>query len=438
MPIKNPPVGPNKQASPPPDVKTGNPMEPRKRYRSTEVSAFFGGRRIASMNRNRVCSVIATGPSGILTKEPAASNAEKRGTRMLICLVFNLRHNLSTLVNNFMRKKISCAKFTKLFRCTMIRSMNVKTEVLHYLMDHPNVFVSGVMLSEKFGCSRMAVCKAVNSLQEEGYSIDASKRLGYKLNPGFDVLSKLSIEKELSKTGVQVFCFKDIESTNRKAKELSVQGVEPPFVVVAVSQSAGRGRLGRTFVSPEGGMYFSLVLSGKDIVNPDLITTSASLAVSRAMERLTGIKTDIKWVNDLYLNGKKVTGILTEGIVNMEEGGLEQVVIGVGVNLKTKEESFPDELRNIVTSYYPNGVCQVSRAEAIAACVKEILSIQDEDFIQEYRDKCFVIGRKLTVIKGDMSRDALALGIDDFGHLVVQYDDDTITTISSGEVTLKF
>ena len=156
------------------------------------------------------------------------------------------------------------------------------------------------------------------------------------------------------------------------------------------------------------------------------------------MERLTGISTDIKWVNDLYLNGKKVTGILTEGIVNMEEGGLEEVVIGVGVNLKTTAESFPEELRSIVTSFYPNGICQVSRAEAIAECVKEILKIQDEDFIQEYRDKCFVIGKKVLAIKGDMVREALALGIDDFGHLVVQYDDDTITTLSSGEVTLKF
>lgn len=320
----------------------------------------------------------------------------------------------------------------------MITTMNVKTEVLHYLMDHPNVYVSGVMLSEKFGCSRMAVCKAVNSLQEEGYSIDASKRLGYKLNPGFDVLSKLSVEKELAKTGVQVFCYKDIESTNRKAKELIVQGAETPFVVVAATQNSGRGRLGRTFESPEGGMYFSLVLSGEDIANPDLVTTSASLAVSRAMERITGIKTDIKWVNDLYLNGKKVTGILTEGNVNMEEGGLLEVVIGVGVNLKTKEEAFPEELRSKVTSFYPNGVCQVSRAEAIAECVKEILKVQNEDFIQEYRDKCFLIGKRILVIKGDMSRDALALGIDDFGHLVVQYDDDTITTISSGEVTLKF
>lgn len=393
---------------------------------------------MASMNRNSVCSVIATGPRGILTKEPAANSAVNSGTNMFIRLVFSLIVWMSTKVNKIRCKKIPHLKFTKFFCCTIITNMNVKTEVLHYLMDHPNVFVSGVMLSEKFGCSRMAVCKAVNSLQDEGYSIDASKRLGYKLNPGFDVLSKMSIEKELSKTGVQVFCFKDIESTNRKAKELSVQGVDTPFVVVAVSQTAGRGRLGRSFVSPEGGMYFSLVLSGKDIVNPDLVTTSASLAVSRAMERLTGIKTDIKWVNDLYLNGKKVSGILTEGIVNMEEGGLEQVVIGVGVNLKTKEESFPEEIRNIVTSFYPSGACQVSRAEAIAECVKEILCIQNEDFIQEYRDKCFVIGRKLTVIKGDMSRDALALGIDDFGHLVVQYDDDTITTISSGEVTLKF
>jgi BirA family biotin operon repressor/biotin-[acetyl-CoA-carboxylase] ligase len=193
--------------------------------------------------------------------------------------------------------------------------------------------------------------------------------LGYKLNPGFDVLSKLSIEKELAKTGVQVFCYKDIESTNRKAKELSVQGVETPFVVVAATQNAGRGRLGRVFESPEGGVYFSLVLSGKDIVNPDLVTTSASLAVSRAMERLTGIKTDIKWVNDLYFNGKKVCGILCESFT---ANGKRFSVIGVGINLST--ENFPDEIKNVAASL---GVDHLKKEELGRRIAENILWLSE-------------------------------------------------------------
>ncbi len=315
--------------------------------------------------------------------------------------------------------------------------MNVKTEVLHYLMDNPDEFVSGVTLSEKFCCSRMAICKAVSSLQTEGYSIESSKRLGYKLNSGFDVLSAISLRKDIADDNIGVYYYKEVDSTNKKAKELLLQGAEPPFVVVASTQNGGRGRIGRSFSSPEGGMYFSLVLSGKDIPTPDLITTSASLAVSRTMERLSGISTDIKWVNDLYLYGKKVTGILTEGLVNIEEGGLAQVVIGIGVNLKTKLCQFPENIHDIVTSFYPDGNAPFSRSKAIAECVKEVIKIQKEDFLVEYRKKCFILGMELNVLRNGTKREAKALAIDDLGHLVVQYKDESVEALSSGEVSLK-
>lgn len=316
-------------------------------------------------------------------------------------------------------------------------SMNVKTEVLHYLMDNIGSFISGTALSESFNCSRMAISKAVASLQSEGFPIDVSKRLGYKLNAGADVLSTASLLKELEDSNIDVYCYNEIDSTNKKAKELSLNGIKPPFVVVANRQTGGRGRLGRAFSSPEGGLYFSLVLSGKDIINPDLLTTSASLAVSRALERLSGIKTDIKWVNDLYLNGKKVVGILSEGLVNIEEGGLSEVVIGIGVNLNVNPEQYPEEVRAIATSFYPDGSAPFSRSKAIAECVNEVIKIQNEDFLDEYREKCFILGQSLYVLRNGNKREALALSIDDFGHLVVKYEDNTIEALSSGEVSLK-
>lgn len=319
----------------------------------------------------------------------------------------------------------------------IIRHMNVKTEVLHYLVDNSNSYVSGVVLADKLSCSRMAVCKAVSSLQAEGYSIDCHKRFGYKLNPGFDVLSKVSLQKDFLGTNIGVYFFNEIDSTNKKAKELLLEGAQTPFVVVAKEQSGGRGRLGRSFSSPEGGLYFSIAIGGKELVNPDLITTSASLAVSRAMERLSGIETKIKWVNDLYLNGKKVTGILTEGLVNIEEGGLESVVVGIGVNLNVKTSQFPKDIQEIATSFYPNGDCPFSRSIAIAECVKEVFKVQHEDFLPEYRRKCFVVGKKLDVVRMDSKREATALAIDDQGHLVVQYQDETIESLSSGEVSLR-
>lgn len=320
----------------------------------------------------------------------------------------------------------------------MMKGMNVKTEVLHALIDNPDQYISGVKLANEFNCSRMAICKAVASLQQEGYAIESSKRLGYKLSSRSDVLSKVSLEKDINIDGFKVFFYPEIDSTNKKAKELLISGEQTPFVVVAETQVAGRGRLGRSFSSPFGGIYFSIALSGGDVSNPDLITTSASLAVSRAMERLSGQKTDIKWVNDLYLNGKKVTGILTEGLVNIEQGGLEHVVIGIGVNLFVKPEQFPAEIQKIATSFYPDGKCPFSRSEAIAACVREVVNIQKEDFLHEYREKCFVLGKELFVHRSGCVREAKALSIDDHGHLVVQYQDDSIEALSSGEVSLKF
>lgn len=320
---------------------------------------------------------------------------------------------------------------------TYDNNMNIKTEVLHYLMDSPNMYISGTKLATLFSCSRMAVCKAVAGLQKEGYSIEASKHLGYKLNPGFDVLSKASLQREFYATDINGFYYDDIDSTNKKAKELLLSGAEPPFVVVAAMQSSGRGRLGRSFEAPEGGLYFSIALSGKAISSPDLITTSTSLAVARVIERLSGKRCDIKWVNDLYYEGKKVTGILTEGLVNIEEGGLENVVIGIGVNLNVPIEKYSSEIQEIATSLYPNGDCPFSRSLAIAECVKEVIRIQGEDFLPEYRERCFILGKKLYVLKSGTKREATALSIDGQGHLVVQYMDESLEALSSGEVSLK-
>ncbi len=319
----------------------------------------------------------------------------------------------------------------------MILSMNVKTEVLHFLLDNPDEFLSGAMLSERLGCSRMAVCKAVASLSKDGYSIESSKRLGYKLKAGSDVMGQESLSKAFSGSGVDVYFFKDIDSTNKKAKELSLNGAKTPFVVVAESQSCGRGRLGRSFSSPVGGLYFSLVLSGKEIKSPDLVTTSASLAVSRALERLSGIKSEIKWVNDLYIDGKKAVGILTEGLVNMEEGGLSEVVIGIGVNLNVNLDQFDESLRSIATSFYPKANAPFSRADAIAECVKEIIKIQKEDFLDEYRKKCFILGKPLVVLAKGEKKEAVAMSVDDLAHLVVKYKDGSTEALSSGEVSLK-
>lgn len=315
--------------------------------------------------------------------------------------------------------------------------MTTKDYVLSFLSDRSGEYVSGEILSEKCSVTRMAIKKAVDSLKRDGYEIESRKHHGYILRERGDVLNKKEIEKEIADSGISVVFFDTTFSTNKDAKSLVLEGVNTPFVVVANKQEGGRGRLGRKFDSPSGGIYFSLVLSGSNLISPDLITVASATAISEKMEELTGIETSIKWVNDIYIKNKKAVGILCEGIVNLEEKRLDKVIIGVGINYKTKEEDFSPEIRDIATSFFPTGQAKVTRARCIAECCKRIIEIQKEDFIDKYREKCFVIGKEIAVIRGDERRNAFATGLDEAGHLVVRYENGEEEALSSGEISIR-
>ena len=312
--------------------------------------------------------------------------------------------------------------------------MNVKDELIAILISNPGKGISGSDLSEMIGCSRMAISKAAAALSEDGYRIDVSKGGGYRLERS-DVLSAPVLA---SLFPVPVFCRTVCRSTMTEAKDLVNRGTDVPFAVVSARQDGGRGRLGRSFFSPEGGVYMSIVLPGAAISSPDMLTTAVSMAVSRAIERLTGLECAIKWVNDIYVNGRKAVGILTEGIVNMEEGGLDKAIVGIGVDLYQGKDPIPDDLRDKMIYLYPSAAdSPVTRAELAAAIAEEILRILGEDFIDEYRSRCFIIGRDIMVVKNGVGKPARALDVDNRAHLVVRYPDGTEEALSSGEVTLR-
>lgn len=316
--------------------------------------------------------------------------------------------------------------------------MDTKVQVLKILNENQGCFVSGERMASEIGVSRMAISKAVSSLLEQGHYIEAVKHKGYRLDSKNDVFSEESLRAALKDSGITGYYLDETTSTNIDAKRLSSECVKPPFLVCTSKQNGGRGRLGRRFESPRGGVYFSLVLSGDKIASPSLVTISAAWAISDVMERLTGVETSIKWVNDVYIKDKKAVGILTEGIVNMEEGGLSQVVIGCGVNLKSKREDFSPELQDIVTSFYPSGESSVNRVDVVAQCAKAIIKAQEIDFLEEYRKKCFVIGKDIYVVRMNEKKPAKALKIDKDGHLVVRYNDGSVESLSSGEVSIRF
>lgn len=310
-------------------------------------------------------------------------------------------------------------------------AMTTLENVYRMLKEGEGNFISGESLASSLGVSRAAVWKAISALQEKGYEIETKKHHGYRMTP-CDDYNELSLSRL---SPVKVFFYDEISSTNDEARRLVNSGEKPPFAVVAARQSGGKGRRGRSFSSPEGGVYLSIVIHVRDGMNIEHITTAAALGVARTIDSL-GFESRIKWVNDIYLNGKKAVGILCEGVVSMEDFSVSDVVIGIGVNYTTKD--FPPELRDIVTSLYTDGKPAMGRAQFAALEIGNVLSsLSDEAYIDEYRKKCFIIGMDVNVITPKGTREARAIDVDDDAHLVVRYSDGSTESLSSGEVTIR-
>ena len=216
-------------------------------------------------------------------------------------------------------------------------------------------------------------------------------------------------------------------STNTALKEM----VNPPVgtTLIAAQQTGGRGRLGRQFHSPEGGLYLSVLIPPTDAV-----TCRAAVAAARAIESLCGAKIDLKWVNDLYLNGRKVAGILAEGVFS-PDGTLAAVVLGIGINVGAMD--FPADLQPIATSLGNEGF-SLTREDVAAAFLNELeIALQDVTAMEEYRRRNIVPGRQVTVLRGGETYLATAEGITDAGHLLVRDTDGYTHELSSGEVSVR-
>ena len=312
--------------------------------------------------------------------------------------------------------------------------MALKEEVLQYLSDNSSEYISGEELAHSLGKSRTAVWKAIKSLQADGYRIDAVTNRGYMLDAGNDILNAQEIKKALS-FDCRVEYYKTLDSTNNVAKRIIAEGEDDVLLVVGEEQTAGRGRQGKSFYSPHGtGIYMSLVVHPMiELQNAVTATTAAAVAVCRAIESLTDKKPMIKWVNDVYLDGKKICGILTEAVTDFETQTVSSVIIGIGINLTTKD--FPCDVQNASCLN-----ADVKRAELICAVANELNRIVCSgygEFMEYYRSHSLVVGEDIVFIKGGVSTPARAVGIDDFGGLEVELADGTRDTLRSGEITVR-
>lgn len=361
--------------------------------------------------------------------------------------------------------------------------MTTKEKVLELLTQNKENSVSGEKLAEACNVSRAAIWKAVNSLRENGCNIEGTTNGGYMLSGVADVFStevfssafeknfpqftSISAESKKEVYPSHIECFKEIDSTNTYAKKvLSEAGNLRSFdgslteagkkyhraIIVAESQTAGRGRLGRTFYSPsKTGIYLTVIYAPKGgIHDPAKLTAFSAVAVCRAIKKLYGINSKIKWINDIFINGKKVSGILTEGFTNFETGQIESAIIGIGINISDNPDVFPEEVKKVAGSITgseklnESGEVSVSRCQLAAHVAGELLNVLEEEplsVMQEYKQMSFIIGQTVEVhpVIGDVSSVYMAKAVDiaDDAGLIVELEDGSRRILNSGEVSLR-
>ncbi|MEK4327868.1 biotin--[acetyl-CoA-carboxylase] ligase [Paenibacillus sp. FSL R7-0312] len=324
--------------------------------------------------------------------------------------------------------------------------MTVKEQILSLLDRNKGGYISGEEIAGQLSVTRSAVWKAIKSLQTDGYSIQAVTNKGYSLSPLTDILSAGAISKYLNPQGqkLRLEVYKTIPSTNEAAKILAANGEAEGKVILSEEQTAGRGRNGRPFFSPRGtGIYMSILLRPKlSAAEATLLTTSAAVAVALAIETVSGKDTQIKWVNDVFMDGKKVSGILTEASVSLENGRLDYAVLGIGINVALPADGFPDGLGGIATSvfaksnHYDDLRCRLV-AEVLNHFMEFYEHLTDRRFLSGYRQRLMSLGTPVTVMKDNQQREATAIDIDDDCRLKVRYVNGDEEYLSSGEVSIK-
>lgn len=240
---------------------------------------------------------------------------------------------------------------------------------------------------------------------------------------------------------LNITIFDELDSTNNYLKKLGSQGEKENKLVIALSQTGGRGRMGRSFYSPNGtGIYFSLLLHPEFSAEKSLfLTVMAAVSVAETVMKYNINDVKIKWVNDIYINGKKVCGILTEGAVNNSKK-LDYAVVGIGINVIAPENGFPDDIKDIATAIFPGNSKENTKEIIVADVINRFFSMyngSDKDHIRRYKEYSYLTGKEINIIQGDSTRPATVIDITDDCHLLVKNENGEIEEISSGDVSVR-
>lgn len=323
--------------------------------------------------------------------------------------------------------------------------MAVREAVLQALEQARGARLSGGRLAQQLGVSRAAVHKAISVLRSEGLAIDGVPGEGYRLASNDDSLTAAGVQALLDTAyiGCDMQVMPSISSTNTVLKE---RFLDQPhgFVLLAEQQTGGRGRLGRSFSSPaETGIYMSILLHPTlPITHIQFVTIAAALAAVQAIEQTAGFRPQIKWVNDILMHGRKLCGILTEAMIEGETGAVSSLVVGIGINIHPNP-AWPQDVRAVAGALSEFG--QAPRrsvlAAAILSCFERSFSLlesgREAQLIEQYRAQLCCIGSPITVISPAERYDAVCVGLDDNGHLLVRNAEGRTSALSSGEISIR-
>lgn len=321
--------------------------------------------------------------------------------------------------------------------------MKTKDIVLRELERNRANYISGQELAERLNISRTAIWKAINSLKKSGFQIESQTKVGYKLIESDDKLSDEGIRKGLRDElkDIDIIVYDEIDSTNTEAKRrLYSSDVKDFTVIVSDMQKGGRGRTGKSFTSPKGsGVYFSIILHPKDSYDFsyfDLTTVKAAVAVAEGIKEATNKQTEIKWVNDLFLNGKKICGILSELDADFESRSVKSVIVGIGINVnEPRDDSFKD-LKDIAGYIGTDVIRNEILSSVLNAFYENNFVKSDKEIIDYYKKHSLVIGKELSFELNGKKYSAKGIDINDKGNLIVDTGKGKIT-LSSGEVSIK-
>lgn len=318
-----------------------------------------------------------------------------------------------------------------------------KEKILQLLRSSKTGFLSGADLASRLGISRTMVWKHIKALEHEGFGIEAVPSQGYRITLAPDALRQNELGQGLKTKiiGRDIRLFPEVVSTNTLAMEAASQGAPEGTVIIAETQTGGKGRLGRTWISPKGNLYLSVILRPQIPTHKaPLITLVGAVAVASAIRKLCSVQAAIKWPNDILISGKKVAGLLTE--MSAEPDRIRHIALGIGVDVNMELQELPPDVRLNATTLAIEAGAKIDRKLLLQQILQElehwysVFLTSEAAVLREWEQLNMTVGSRVTISGMGEVFEGLAQGIDHEGRLMVALDDNTVRIVAAGDVTI--